>query len=168
MQVIVEDADFCGELVSVVVTMLTVPPGTGGAIANATDKMPPEVVTGVGERVGTIGGTVCGFTAIDALYGGVPPTMTNWNVLPAHADAVAVAGLIVRAGDTGGVAAAFPTSLVSNGDEPPGMVRPVASVIANCMLTKQAPLVVAVKLPPLTRTTLFESDTTPGKVAATV
>ena len=66
MQVIVEDADFCGELVSVVVTMLTVPAGSGVA-PNVTDNMPPEVVTGVGDSIGAIGGTVCGFTAIDAL-----------------------------------------------------------------------------------------------------
>src|SRR5207249_2206354 len=124
-----------------------------------TETGVPAAGTGDGEMIGPAGLAL-------TLYGAVPPTTMSWKVLPVHAVLVVVAGLTANA--LAGGAAVLPTSLVSNGDEPPGMVRPVASVIANCMLIKHAPLVVAVKLPPLTRTTLFESDTTPGKVAATV
>ena len=83
----------------------------------------------------------------------------------------------IAAGDGGradvsvvlGGGAVVPGQLVRQHAEtsPPGIMRPVASLIANCMLTKHAPLVVAVKLPPFVVTGTPESDTTPEKVAAT-
>ena len=167
LQVIVDDANFFGELVSVTVTMLVVTAGTTGATANVTDNMPPAVGTGEGVSVGSPAGSG-GFTATDELYGGVPPTITNWKVFPAHPVADATVGLIARSdgGETVGEVCA--TSLVSSGPDAPGMVRPVASVMAYCMFTKQAPVVVAVKPPPLVATVLVERVTTPGNVSLTV
>jgi hypothetical protein len=125
-----------------------------------TETGVPEVGTGDGEMIGPAGFAV-------TLYGAVPPTTMNWNVLPVHAAFVTEAGLTVSVVD-GGVPLALPTSFVNNGDDPPGMVRPVASVIANCILVKHAPFVVAVKLPPFAGTKFVLSETTPGNVAATV
>ncbi len=125
-----------------------------------TETGVPEVGTGDGEMIGPAGFAV-------TLYGVVPPMTMNWKVLPVQAVFVTDAGLTVNV-VAGGVPLALPNWFVSNGDAPPGMVRPVASVIAYCMLTKQAPFVVAVKLPPLMATRFVESDTTPGNVAATV
>ena len=164
---IVDDADFFGELVSVTVTMLVVTAGTAGAARNVTDNMPPAVGTGEGVSVGSPG-ISGGFTATDELYGGVPPTITNWNVLPAHALAEATLGLIARADGGVTVGEVCATSLVKSGPDAPGMVRPVASVMAYCMFTKHAPVVVAVKPPPFVGTGTPPRTTAPGKVAATL
>ena len=77
-----------------------------------------------------------------------------------------VPGLTVSAG--GGMGAVDPSALVSVGEEPPGMVRPVASVMTNCMLVKQLPLVMTSKCPPLVSTGTPSSDTTLGNGTETV
>jgi hypothetical protein len=155
VQVIVADFTAFGVLESTnVIVVIPLP-----VASPLTETGVPAVGTGEGAMIGPAG-------LADTLYGGVPPTTTNWNVLPVHAVLATADGLTVIA--AGGGAAVFPGSLVSSGDEPPGMVRPVASVIAYCMLTKHEPFVVAVKPPPLVSTVAGEIVTTPGKVAATL
>ena len=101
--------------------------------------------------------------------GAVPPVSRNWNELVGTQFALAIAlGVATSAVGGGGAGAFVPTWLVTVGYAPPGIVRPVASVITYVRLMKQAPLVVVVNAPPLFCTGTPPSVTVCGKLTATL
>ena len=84
-----------------------------------------------------------------AEYGGVPPVPMNWNVLVGVQLTLAIAPGVTASGPGGGAGGLVPSSFVTVGYSPAGIVRPVASVITYVRLMKHEPLVVVVNEPPL-------------------
>ena len=84
---------FCGELWSTATTDVVLAP-----LIPLTCTVPPDDCTTCGVTIAFGPGFVTALT----LYEGVPPLTPNVNVLPGHAVAVTVEGVITSAGATGG------------------------------------------------------------------
>ena len=119
----------------------------------------------------------CGFTTGDvtlvddrttAEYGPVPPVPMNWKVFVGVQFVLAIAPGVTVNGPGGGTGGVVPSSFVTVGYAPEGIVRPVASVITYVRLMKQLPLVVVVNEPPLRVSVVGEIVTVCGKLTPIV